>query len=344
MRTNFTSEDLKNMVEQIFNGNLRQSIVSKGSIVYNNPNSEKIMLIDDESGESEEKDLATYLNLHFYNWKERLVETKDTFHGESLSVLESWVESLNVSMNESYALVEKTDEEVIASQDIDGSTIMGKITFLIQTNKIHNLDYYITKLRNQYLGVPQDIQNSYGETLKAFLLVGALMYEQEPFTSQLGETIIVSCNIKLTYLADALTYNDNKVQISIDDEEHYFDLPITKGTYQNVFATDPVTTNARPDLTGVMVSALTSVKTLTFYDFNKPLMQELNHLFWSLPAYKVDGVLTVARTINIPVYVKIITGGHTYIFKDVIEQMEKVVTNNDFNICSLSLRTWGKVI
>ena len=68
-------------------------------------------------------------------------------------------------MNESYGLVEKIDEEVTASQDIDSSIITGKVTFLIQTDKVKNLDYYVTKIRNKYLGVPQDIQKSYSDIL-----------------------------------------------------------------------------------------------------------------------------------------------------------------------------------
>ena len=46
MRTIFTAEDVKNIIETIFNGNLRQFLISKGDIAYNNPNSEKMLLID----------------------------------------------------------------------------------------------------------------------------------------------------------------------------------------------------------------------------------------------------------------------------------------------------------
>ena len=73
MRTVFTAEDVKNIIETIFNGNLRQFLISKGNVPYNNPNSEKILLIDEDDGAQQEKDLAEYLNIKFYNWKERLV-------------------------------------------------------------------------------------------------------------------------------------------------------------------------------------------------------------------------------------------------------------------------------
>ena len=119
------------------------------------------------------------------------------------------------------ALVETIDEEVVASQDIDSATKTCKISFIAQTNKIKNLDYYVSKLRNIYLGNPQTIQNAYGDNIKAYIMVGALLYDQEPITMQLGECVLVSCNFRLSYLNDALTYNDTKVEISLDGDDIY---------------------------------------------------------------------------------------------------------------------------
>ena len=362
MRTIFMTEDVKNIVEHIFNGNLAQHRVSNGSIVYNNPNSEKILLVDEDDGTQEEKDLAEYLNIKFYNWKERLVSKDDKTLEErsQFSVFDDWIQSLNVSMNETYALVEKIDEEVTNSQDIDSATITGKITFLVQTNKIKNLDYYISKIRNSYLGNPQDIQNSYGEIVKAYILMGALTYEQEPFMTQLGETIVVSCNFKISYLTNALSYNDIQIQISLDGDDlyneqgeivdilgnptdtKYLTMPITKMTWQNIFTSKAVPTIERPDLTGYVASALSNVKTLTFYDFNKELSMQFNDLFWRCNCVRYDGIIENKKDVNIPVYIRIISNGHSYIYKDMIDQMQKNITNNDFNISSITLKGWGK--
>lgn len=355
MRTIFMTEDVKNIVENIFNGNLAQSRVSNGSIAYNNPNSEKILLVDEDDGTQQEKDLAEYLNIKFYNWKERLVSKDDeTFEERSkLSVFDSWVESLNFSMNESYALVEKIDEEVTVSQDIDSSMITGKITFLVQTNKIKNLDYYVSKIRNNYLGNPQDIQNSYGDIIKAYIMMGALSYDQEPFMSQLGEVVVVSCNFRISYLNNALSYNDTQVEISFDgDDEYnngeivgttkYLTMPITKFTWQNIFISKAVPTAERPDLTGYAVSAISNAKTFTFYDFNQTLSMRINDLFWRCNCIRYDGVVSAVQEVNIPVFIRITSNGHTYVYKDVIDQMEKVITNNDFNISSITLKGWGK--
>lgn len=362
MRTIFTLTDLKNIIDKIFNGNLWASKFSAGKIPYANPNSETIVLIDEENGSRKEVDLAQYLNIEFYKWKDRLVSVdeqsfRQDFGEEQqrLSVLEDWVRSLNFSMNQAYALVEKTDSEVVASQDIDSATIMGRITFLIQTDKINNLDYYVSKLRNAFLGNPQDIQNSYGDIIKAYILLGDLNYDQEPFMSPLGETVVVTSNFRLSYLANALTYNDTEIQISLDGDDtydangnivgetKYLTMPITKATWQNIFTNSPIATQNRPDLTGFLAQALSTAKTLSFFDFNKPLTMKFNDLFWRCGCVRYDGKVENVKDVNIPVYFRVKSNGHSYVFKDVIDNMQKVLTNNDFNISSITTKGWGKI-
>ena len=343
MRTTFTGDDLKQYIEYLFNGNFATYKASNGSVEYNNPNSEQIVLIDAENGSQTDYDLAQYLNIEFYTWKDRLVEKSSQGIDSSspLHYFEDWVQSLNFSLKESYALVEKLDEEVVASQDIDSATITGRITFLVQSDKIVNLDYYVSKLRNTYLGQPQTIQNSYGDEIKAFLTLGTLVYEQEPMTTQVGECIVVSSNFRLTYLNDAQVMSDTKIEISLDGT-NYYEMPITKATSQRVFNTTPLPTYTRPDMTGYVSSSVANVDVLSFYDYNKPLTKEFNTLFWTYGAYKIDDANTTAQEVNIPVWLKITSEGHTYYYKKVIEQMEKVLTNNDFNICSISLKGYGK--
>lgn len=364
MRTIFTVEDVKNIVENIFNGNLKQSKLSNGAIEYINPNSEKIILINGDNEEKIEKDIAEYLNISFYNWKQRLVEKGDNDIADNpqLSVFEDWVQSLNFSFNECYALVEKIDEEMTASQDIDSAVISGKITFLIQANKVSNLDYYTSKIRNAFLGVPQDIQNSYGEIIKAYILIGALVYEQDPIMTQIGECVVVTSNFRISYLANAQTYSDTKVEISLDGDDiynsagaivdqqgfptttKYMEMPITSHTWQLIFASTPVPTAQRPDLTGFISTSLSCVKTLSFYDYNKPLTTAFNDLFWSAGCIRKNGAIRPKGDVNIPVFIRITNNGNTYVFKDVIDNMEKVLTNNDFNICSITLKGWAREV
>lgn len=356
MRTNFTIEDIKNIIDTIFNGNLWQSKVSKGTIAYKNPNSEKILLIDEEDGTRVEKDLAEYLNIKFYNWKQRLIEKgKDDRELPPLSVFEDWVQSLNFSMNEAYALVERIDEEITASQDIDSATYMGKVTFLIQTDKIKNLDYYITKIRNAFVGVPQEIQNSYGDIVKAFIMIGSLTYDEEPFTMQLGECIVASLNFRISYLNNAQTYSDTEIEISLNGDDtydengnivgntKYLKMPITKATFQNIFASNPLPTSARPDQTGFVATSLSTAKTFSFFDFNKELTMQFNDLFWSCSAYRINGVVTLPKDVNIPVFIRVKSNGKSYVFKDMVDNMQKNLTNNDFNISSITVKGWGKI-
>lgn len=357
MRTIFTSSDIKNIMRNIFNGNLAQYKLSNGSIAYENPNSEQIVLVDEDDGTKTSTDLAQYLDIRFYSWKNRLIEKSEHSFGDEpqLSVYEDWVQSLNFSMKESYALVELLDEEVTASQDIDSATKVGRITFLVQTDKINNLDYYVSKIRNAYLGNPQDIQNSYGDIVKAYIMVGTLVYDEEPSTIQLGECVQVSCNFRISYLTNALSYNDTEIQISLngDDtydengnivgETKYLTMPLTKVTWQNIFTSKALPTSERPDLTGYIATSLSNVKTLSFFDFNKPLSLQFNDLFWKCNCYRFNGVISSQQDVNIPVYIRIKSNGNSYVYKDMIDNMQKVITNNDFNISSITLKGWGKI-
>lgn len=359
MRTIFTNDDMRNIIDRIFNGNLWSHKLKAQP--YNNPNSEPLLLIDNDTGEKKEVDIAEYLNIKFYTWKNRLVEKGEGLDENPLSPLETWVSSLNFSMNEAYALIEIEDDEVVASQDIDSGSKIAKISFIVQTNKIKNLDYYVSKLRNIYLGNPQTIQNSYGDDIKAYIMLGSLLYDQEPITMQLGECVVVSCGFRLNYLNDALTYGDTKVEISLDGDDiynsdgevvdeqgfptatKYMEMPILKQTWRNIFASTPVPTAQRPDLTGFLATSLSTVKTLSFYDFNKELTMRFNDLFWRCGCYRYDGVFEEKKDINIPIFLKITSNGHSYVYKDMIDSMEKVLTNNDFNIASITLKGWGKL-
>lgn len=364
MRTIFTVEDCKNIMEQIFNGNLSAYKKSKGKIAYVNSNSEKMLLIDQETQKQEQVDLAQYLNITFYSWRNRLVECKSRGVGEPLiqyTPYNSWLESLNFSLNEAYALVETIDMEVTNSQDIDNAVITGRITFIIQTNKINNLDYYISKIRNNFLGSPQIIQNSFGEQISAYILIGALVFDEEPSMTQNGETIVVSSNFKISYLSSAQTYNDTKIEISLNGDDLYDDngnivnslgeptttkylqMPITQYTWQHVFGESALPMAKRPDLTGFVSPTVSTVKTLTFYDFNKPLNEAINHLFWRTGSYLIDGKLTTIKDPNIPVFIRVTNGSHFYVFKDMISNMQKQYTNNDFVISSITLKGWGKI-
>ena len=67
-----------------------------------------------------------------------------------------------------------------------------------------------------------------------------MLYDEEPSTIQLGECVIVSCNFRISYLTDALSYNDTQIEISLMEmtlmmkngeivgETKYLTMPLTK--------------------------------------------------------------------------------------------------------------------
>jgi hypothetical protein len=364
MRTIFTSEDVKGVIDDIFNGNLAQFKATNGLVEYLNPNSEKVLLIDEETGERTEADLAQFLNIQFYSWHNRLVSEVDNPIDKlpKFSVFETWVKSLNFSMDNTYALVETVDEQATVSQDIDNAVKIGRVTFLVNENKVSNLDYYVSKLRNKFLGVAQEIQNSFGDKIDAYVTIGTLLYDQEPFMSQVGKVMVVSCNFKINYLAEALNYGDTKIEISLDGDDFYNTrgeivgldgepavtkyktMPITKLSFQNIFSSNPLATWDRPDLTGFLSTSLSTAKTISFYDFkNQKLTKEFNKIFWEKPAYRINGLVTERKDVNIPVFLRITSDGVAYTYKDVIDNMQKVITNGDFNISSITLKGWAKL-
>ena len=321
MRTILTSEDVKNIVVDLFK-----------------ENNEEIIIRNADTGEQTTNDLVSYLNIEFYNWKQRVVEVSNT----QLEDFDDFAKSMFNSMNKAYALIELVDEEVVVSQDIDSATKMGKITFFIQADKVKNLEYYIQKLRMAYLGNPQEMVNAEGNRMKLYYLFGTLLYDTEPIMTQVGEVIECSCNFNIGFLNYADTYGDYTISLSLDNTNFYV-IPITKATAQAIFTATSVPTQTRPDLTGVLSTTISSVKTFSFFDYDITFTKLLNHLFWSLSAIKIDNVDTIATDVNKYIYVKVETGDHTYLYKDVITQLDKTITNNDFTITTMTLKTAGKI-
>lgn len=343
MRTLFSTTDLKEIIDTIFNGNKTQHILSNGTIPYDNPNSETIILKNEDGEVIGEVDLAEYLNVKFYTWKHR-TEPIDT-EASGGTLFSSWADSLDLSLNQAHCLIEKLDEEFTPSQDIDSALYTGRATFIIQADKVPNLDYYISKLKKNYIGNPQEIQNSYGNIDKTFIVLGCLEFEQEPFATQYGECVIASMNFTINYLANALTYSDMRFQLSFDGdtESAYNDITLTRATIQNIFSVAPLIMQERPDLMGYVADSLTNVCNISFFDFDKPLNNRFNQLFWGSGCYSHNGVISETKDVNIPVYLKVTINGDSYVYKYIIVNMQKDITNNEFNINSLSLKNWGKI-
>ena len=330
-RSVFTNNDIKNIIYNCFA-----------------ENSEQILFVD-ESGTETKKDLLEYLNIDFYVWKNRVVSVD----GQDLGV-DAWVESLNYSLGKAYALVETTDCEVVASEDIDSATVTGRITFLIQSNKVSNLDYYVMKVRNAFLGNKQVLQNSFGDKVNAYINMGVLLYDENPETVQVGETVQVSLNFTIAYLTASLAYSDLEISLSLDTNflsATFYKLPYIKATYQNIFQGQPYTSQIAPNRIGIVNTGVSQANTISFYLFNdNPIALSLNDKFWEVGAYAIKDLsqenpsytYPASQQVNFPVWLKVKSNNKEYVYKDVITNMEMVVSNGDFIVVSISLKGGAK--
>lgn len=331
-----TNNDIKNMFSNIFQSK-----------------SENILLKDDNKEET--VDLYDYLNLNLYSWKNRLVEVDGT-HSE----YGAWTESISYSLNQTYGLIEVEDEEIAPSQDIDNVSKFGSITFLVPANKVENLEYYMLKLRTYYAGNPEKIQNQSGDKLTTYILLGTLQYSGEPEMTPYGEVIECKLGFTISYLNEVFNYADIEFQLSFNGDDtynesgnivdgegdptdtKYLTMPVLESTIQNIFTTDAVPQFARANLTGLIAKSITFSNTISFYDWNLTLTNQINDIFYGISADRIDGVLQTVKSTNIPVYLRIIIDGHSYTYRLVVTGMEKAVKNGEPNLTSLTVKTYGK--
>ncbi len=343
MKTIFTTEDMKNVLDTAFNGNISLVRASNGVVQYENPNDENVVIINAYDGTQREESLAKMLDIEFYAWKERTSEpeTRNNLFGQ-------YIDSFDSSLKKTYALVEFMGEEAVASVDVDSATDSGLVTFLVQTDKIKNFDYYCRKVRNGFLGVPQTILTADGKELTAFITLGLPQYTEEPSLIQFGECLVAQMTIRMTYLQSANSYADYEFKLSLDGET-YYPIALTQLTWQEIFTAQSVAKANRPDINGFVSSTKGSLKSLAYFDFKGGATKLLTQKFFEMSAVEIQtGTATPVPTtrgdVNIPIWfsVKDKEADRTYYYKDVITQMEKVFKNTDFTIASITLRSWGK--
>lgn len=329
-KTNLSTIDVKNIIETAFNGNLAAYKASNGEIAYENENSETIA-IQDELAVANEIDIAQYLDINFYAWKNRVSE------------YDEWLTSLENVGQSTYALVELVDSEILPSPDIDSATLTGQMSILVPTNKVALLDYYVSKIRNVYAGNTFSITNRFGEEMKAYLNMGIALYEENPSVAQFGECVTVRVNFTLQYLNNALSYSDIKVELSLDDT-NFYELNYIQLEWAKTVASTSVPRPLTPASTGFLPKAMTNLKTLSFFDFEKTLTKELNKKFFLLGAQKtgtdLNNLSTVrGQSVQIPVTLRVLVDGVYYVYEDIITDMSKTVKNGAFTTTTITLKT-----
>lgn len=328
-KTNLSTIDVKNIIEQAFNGNLA-AYKAGATTEYKNDNSENIILKDEGTDETTTVDLAQYLDIHFYSWKHRVAEYDD------------WIASLNNVGGSTFALIELTDSEILPSPDIDSATLTGQMTVLVPTDKVANFDFYVSKIRNIYAGNPFDITNRFGDKVKAYLNMGIALYEQEPTMEQIGECEVVRVNFSLQYLTNALSYSDIKFELSLDGT-NFYELAYSQLEWANTFVTTSVPKFARPDRSAFIATALGQVKTITFFDFDKDLTTEIGKKFFGFCATKTGTdknnlTPTSVQPVRVPIVIRVYTGGIYYVYNDIISEIVKSVQNGAFSTTTITLR------
>ena len=327
MRAYFSNDDLRKLIADVY----EESTIA-------------VDLVDADTGERTESDFASYLDIDFYSWWTHPETMAEVLQDEGGDLKDAWKKSLNWSLGKSYALVEQTDEETISSQDISGATIFGRCTFLINSSKITEAEKYFRYLKSKYTGKRITRETSDGSTVVGYLSLGIFLYDQEPQLSQLGEIIVASMNFKFNYLALAGTYDSVKLAISLDGntDAYYKDMPMIKYTWQNIFTKESVPTANRADIAGFIVTAISQSITISFYDFDNALVNDINAIFWRLGAFSIDGTTQTTQVVNIPIWLKATIGTKVYKYRCVLTDMQKVFANNEFTISSITLNGWGK--
>jgi hypothetical protein len=197
------------------------------------------------------------------------------------------------------------------------------------------------KIRNNYVGVPQDLVNANGDIVSAFFLFGIMIYDEEPMQTPIGESIVCSLNYSISYLNNANSYNSMKIEISLDGET-YESVLLSSATFKVISANKVQPKAQRPDLVGSISSGLSSEKTFTFFDYKMSLYNALSSKFWTLCAVRKNGESLETQDVNIPIYIRVYpdkTTSDYYDFDDIVDIWTCNIYNGDFNVINLSTKT-----
>lgn len=328
-----TSSDLKNIVMNIFDTQVGEDAPT--------------ISVEDENGNTRNTTIRDYLNIEFYSWKNRLVHENN---GEYKNA-DDWITSLNFYMDKSYGLVELTDKELTASQDVDAGTIYGRITFYIQAHKADTLDYYTAMLSSKYAGSPQEIEDALGHKYSVYMLFGQLIYDEQPSLEQLGEVIQCSCNFSISYMNNGTTYKPNMYELSFDGEI-YYELPLSEGTQQVIYSGDMVPMQRRVDIGGKINNIASNVLSFSFFDFDSPLVKKINEIYYANGAYSINGeLITTKRDVNPVVFVRTkdysnltsdTSEPYVYVYRMTLDTITKNITNSSYLTTTIVLRPYGK--
>ena len=333
MKKQYTSYELMQIVNQIFTDT-------------NNDFSFKVVNADSE--EIEVESIIDYLDINFYTYKKDL---KEILESDDTELLNHYILSLNENMQKSFGLVEVNSNTPLSAYDINGGNVDGRITILIPVDKVSNFEYFLTTIRNKYIGLFEDLTSD-GIDYTSHIIFGNLDYNTEPFECVLGQCVIVSFNISIAYMEKCNTYQDDKVEVMISedgDEETYWDFPFSKATETIIYNGKSVIKANRPECSGVINASATFTWAFTFWvnannDFIN-VLEEIINVTSSTWIYDIEdeSYSSVEDVpVNIPIWIRKTSNGKIYYRKTFLTQYQKNYVNNDFTIGTIILTSSAK--
>lgn len=335
MKRQYTNYELKELVKSIFE----------------DVNNDFAITAEDENEEiTSVNSIVSYLNIEFYAYKKDL-RTGDYLDVYDTDSINNWVKSLNVSMNKGFASVELTNNTPMTAYDLDGGTVNGKVNIIIQTDRVANLDFYITWLRNKYVGTFEDIVSN-GTTYTSHIVIGVLEVS-EVYQCALGQCVTATFDISISYLEKAETYQDENIEFSFDNTT-YYKMPISRLTKSIVFTGKTETRQLQPTTAGTMNSSVSSVYDITYWLLNSnTFMKTLDFDMEKESTYQYSPtvltpqnpyITTDGGIVNYVIYIRTKKKNsedteYTFIYKTVITAYTKQVVNNDMTVVSLKLNT-----
>ncbi len=335
MKRQYTNYELKELVKSIFE----------------DENNDFSITAEDENEEiTSAPSIVDYLNIEFYSYKKDL-RTGDYLDVYDTDSINNWVKSLNVSMNKGFASVELTNNTPMTAYDLDGGTVNGKVSIIIQTDRVANLDFYITWLRNKYVGQFEDIISN-GTTYTSHIVIGVLDVS-EVYQCALGQCITATFDISISYLEKADTYQDENIEFSFDNTT-YYSVPISRLTKSIVFTGKTETRQNTPTTAGTVNSSVSSVYDLTYWllnsntfikDLDYDMEKEACYSYQrTTPSVEDPYAHTEGGVANFIIWVRTKKKNgsgveYTFTYKTIITSYTKQYVNNDMTVVSLKLNT-----
>lgn len=330
MKRQYTDYELKELIKSLFTDN-----------------DFSITTTDSQNNITQVDSIVDYLNIEFYTQKKDLRDS-NYFNPFDIDSINQYVRSLGQSLKKGFGLVEITNNTPMTALDLDGGNLVGKVSIVIQTDRVANLDFYITYLRNKYVGIFEDIV-SQDKTYTSHIVISGLD-KTEVYECALGQCITATFEISIAYLEEAETYQDDDFAISLDNT-NFYSVPISRKTKSIIFTGKTQTRQDNPTQSGLVNASASVALDLTYWLIKSNMFfTELDFLMEKVSSEHYTDSMIIGNfknnEVNIPIYAKTTRTypdrTYTFYHKYTITSYTKQYVNNDMTIVNLKLGTYAK--